>query len=216
MSSFSWRFLAWWVWIGSWSSLAPQVCKVWRQSHPNVYGPANIANESKLSGLDTALGDLGQPLSFGNATTRDVHCRKSKNNHLEKCEGTFHWRNWSKQFPQEPHNDSHLRYWRKSMQAVSKNLWRETGKDKMLERKSLVHKLVEFWITMTPQTSRKTNEALILYTNRFKSYLPHSGWQSAAFSAQCDLVIVWKSHFWTVWSGSFGRPPNHQNRISYI
>ena len=73
---------------------------------------------------------------------------------------------------------------------------RQGKENKMLERKSVVHKIVEFWITMTPRTSRKTNEALILYTNRmsvcdlwFKSYLPHSGWQSAAFLSSFEWRI---------------------------
>ena len=86
---FSWRFLIWWVWIGSWSSLSPQLWKVWRQSHPNEYGPANIANERKLSGLDTALWDFGQPLSFGKAITRDAHCPKSTTSIGKSVKGLF-------------------------------------------------------------------------------------------------------------------------------
>ena len=42
------RFLIWWVSIRSRSSVAPQVCKVCRQSHPNKYRPANVAKESKM------------------------------------------------------------------------------------------------------------------------------------------------------------------------
>ena len=128
------RFLIWWVSIRSRSSLAPQVCKVCRQSHPDEYGPANIANESKMPRAEKDWKwfvrfryGIWSTSQFWECNHQRSSLLKINNKYWGKCEGTFHC---SKRFPQEPHNDSHLRYWRKSMQAVSKNLWRKTGKGK--------------------------------------------------------------------------------------
>ena len=148
---------------------------------------------------------------------------KINNKYWEKCEGTFHC---LKRFPQETHNDSHLRYWRKSMQAVSKNLlvWRKTGKGKkLLERKSLVHKQVGFWITMTPKTLKKTMKpcfstqtgwVFAFYGSNHICLMPDGNLRG--FRGKVTWPSIGMSHFWTVWSESFGRPQGHRNHFSYI
>ena len=153
------RFLIWWVSIRSRSSVAPQVCKVCRQSHPNKYRPANVAKESKMP-----------------------------------CAGKD-WK-WFVRY----------RYGTMGLWSTSQFWECNHQRSSLLTNKNYAGKEVTSiqisWILDHNDFQNiQNNEALILYTKRmsvcvswFKSYLPHSG----------------------VWSESLGRPPNHQNHISYI
>ena len=79
---------------------------------------------------------------------------------LGKGSGTFHWRNWSKQFlalAMIVISGAAASQCKLFLKIYEERQGKET---KMLERKSLVHK-ARFWITMIPKTSKTSRRFMV-------------------------------------------------------